>query len=60
MKREKQKEKKGQHLVKFYRGECLGSPHTGYGPGYGFDANPIGLLFLITLYFGEKLSASSE
>ena len=24
--------KKWQYLVKFYRGESLGSPHTGYGP----------------------------
>ena len=23
--------KNPQYLVKFYRGECLGSPHTGYG-----------------------------
>ena len=27
------KKKNRQHLVKFYRGECLGSPHPGYGPG---------------------------
>ena len=26
------KKKNRQYLVKFYRGECLGSPHTGYGP----------------------------
>ena len=25
------KNKNRQYLVKFYRGECLGSPHTGYG-----------------------------
>ena len=28
----KKNKKERQHLVKFYRGECLGSPHTGYGP----------------------------
>ena len=27
------KNKNRQYLVKFYRGECLGSPHTGYGGG---------------------------
>ena len=32
MKKKKKKKKNRQHLVKFYRGECLGSPHTGYGP----------------------------
>ena len=26
--------KNRQYLVKFYRGECLGSPHTGYGGDY--------------------------
>ena len=27
------KNKNRQYLIKFYRGECLGSPHTGYGGG---------------------------
>ena len=27
------KKKNWQYLVKFYRGDCLGSPQTGYGPG---------------------------
>ena len=30
------KNKNRQYLVKFYRGECLGSPHTGYG-GVAYD-----------------------
>ena len=29
--KKKKKNKNRQYLVKFYRGECLGSPHTGYG-----------------------------
>ena len=29
------KNKNRQYLVKFYRGECLSSPHTGYGGVFG-------------------------
>ena len=33
--------KNRQYLVKFYRGECLGSPHTGYGSGWIFVVLPL-------------------
>ena len=35
------KNKNRQYLVKFYRGECLGSPHTGYGGDFGEEPSRI-------------------
>ena len=32
-------------MAKFYRGECLGSPHTGYGGGPGYKKTTISIEF---------------
>ena len=42
------KNKNRQYLIKFYRGECLGSPHTGYG---GEDT----LIYLSVNVFSPKV-----